>query len=254
MQKILNLILLLSISFVIGGCEKTIDVAKLPSHNIQLYKQDRYCMDYLKFECLPESRDKKLLDLTTLYDYEVDILEPTPQELKRKEEILAKKKREEKPMQQYVFDETDADMLYRIGFKNYMLEMEQTMERQYPGFWGDTPRKVRHRWMRLCIAKANKYRYGKRGGNLREAQQFIELCARIGLYFDSDPKWQYIVDFISLPESRVRGYAGAAVDYIDFTVYNKDNDMTGVRFTDWLLKDALGHLPYPDRKVPRLND
>ncbi|QOG13213.1 hypothetical protein [Arcobacter sp. FWKO B] len=254
MHHILKFILLLIISLIIAGCEKTIDTAKLPTHNQELYKQDRYCMDYLKFECLPESRDKKLLDLTTLYDYEVDILEPTPQELQKKAEILAKKKREEKPMQQYVFDESDADMLYIIGFKNYMLEMEQTMEKQYPGFWGDIPRKVRHRWMRLCIAKANKYDYGKRGGNLREAQQFIELCARIGLYFDSDPKWQYIVDFISLPESRVRGHAGEAVEYIDFTVYKKDYTRTGTKFTDWLLRTSLKHLPYPDRKVPRLND
>ncbi len=42
-----------------------------------------------------------------------------------------------------------------------------------------------------------------------------------------------------------------AIDYIDFTVYEKDNDYMGTRFTDWSMQDALRHLPYPNRPVPR---
>jgi len=262
MKKILNLILLLSISFVIGGCEKTIDVAKLPSHNIELYKQDRYCMDYLKFECLPESKDKSWQSIEDKDFLEID--SQTQSRLTHLEQIMKMKYEERiEAMQKYVLNNKDYEFLEAVLIQNFFNKKEAEMEKQYPGFWGNTPRKVRHRWMRLCAAKANKYGYGIATtdtdgtiipAHIVETQQFIELCARIGLYFDNDPKWQYIVDFISLPESSIRGYAGAAVDYIDFTVYNKDYSRVGDKLTDWYLKEALGHLPYPDRKVPRLND
>jgi len=252
MHHILKLILLLIISLVIGGCEKTIDIAKLPTHNIELYKQDRYCIDYLKFECLPESKDKSWQTLENGDFVEID--GQIQDKLTHLEQIMKMRYEQRiEAMQKYVLNNKDYEFVEEVLIQNFFNKKEAEMEKLYPGFWGDTPRKIRHRWMRLCAAKAKKYGHTDSmdyGG----FQQYIELCARIGLYFDSDPKWQYIVDFISLPESRVRGYAGAAVDYIDFTVYKKDYGRYGYKFTDWYLKEALGHLPYPDRKVPRLND
>ncbi len=167
-------------------------------------------------------------------------------------------------MKKYKLTQADYEWMSKVQQKQWYKEMEETMEKQYPGFWGDTPRPVRHRWMRLCVAKGNKYGYGvvtDEHGNAEayngadpSMQQWIELCGRIGLNFDRDPKWQYIVDFIKLPDSISMGYAGASIDYIDFTVYEKDNDYMGTRFTDWSMQDALRHLPYPNRPVPRLND
>ncbi|MBV5348245.1 hypothetical protein JZU61_01025, partial [bacterium] len=89
-------------------------------------------------------------------------------------------------------------------------------------------------------------------GAIREMQQWIELCGRIGLNFDRDPKWKYIVDFVKINEDGA--CAGTACDYIDFTVFGKDESAFGYKFTDWSLKDALHYLPYPNRPVPRLND
>ena len=78
----------------------------------------------------------------------------------------------------------------------------------------------------------------------------VELCARIGLDFDLDPKWEYITKFIA----RKRIYIGMAVRYIDFTLFNKDKDYGGTRITDWSLQGALRYLPDPERPVPGLHD
>lgn len=293
--------LILFIPFVFASCDndpRHIDTTNLPTHNPAVFAQGRYCIDYLKFECLPESRDPSILqgnepleEGKVYYEYDAKKFRTyaliTGYEDQKKGEKVAN----------YVLTPEDYKWMAKVVLKQWYKEMEETMEKQYPGFWGDTPRSARHRWMRLCVAKGNKYGYGleevyynekgekydeERGqkdpsydvlnfpitkavldengkpkvaeGAIREMQQWIELCGRIGLNFDRDPKWKYIVDFIKLPDSVSMGHAGASVDYLDFTVYKKDNDYMGTRITDWSLQDALRHLPYPNRPVPRLNN
>ncbi len=279
-------LLLLLIPLFFASCDndpRHIDTTNLPTHNPTVFAQGRYCIDYLKFECLPESRDSKILKGNEpLADgkfpfYEYD--EKRYNNLVRINEMEDKERKEK--MEHYVLTEADYEWMDKVVIKQWYKEMEAKMEEQYLGFWGDTPRSVRHRWMRLCVAKAMKYGYGlkkkrteisenpykyteeilldKNGkpycvsSTIRENQQFIELCGRIGLNFDREPKWQYIVDFIKHPESVSIGHAGAAVEYIDFTVYGKDI-FYGDPITDWSMRDALRYLPYPNRPVNRQDD
>ncbi len=292
----IHLLTLIVSCLMLMGCDKKTE--ELPSHNPAVFAQGRYCTNYLKFECLPESRDPTILNGNEpleegriFYEYDEKKFRTyaliTGYEDPKKGEKVAN----------YVLTPEDYKWMAKVVLKQWYKEMEAKMEEQYPGFWGETPRSVRHRWMRLCVAKGNKYGYGleeewfnekgekydeERGlkdpshdvldfpikkvvldengkpkvaeGAIREMQQWIELCGRIGLNFDRDPKWQYIVDFIKHPDSVSMGHAGEAVNYIDFTVYEKDYSRTGNRFTDWYLQDALHHLPYPNRPVPRLNN
>lgn len=273
-----------------------IDTSNLPTHNKAVFDEGRYCSDYLKFECLPDSRDSMILNGNEpLAEGKVPFYEWDEKKYNNLVRIndMEDKERKEK-MEHYVLTKEDYAWMANVRLSQWYKEMEATMEKQYPGFWGDTPRVVRHRWMRLCVAKGNKYGYGlktervndkgevfskdpnivqdlddfpikrfvldKEGkpkviqGEAREMQQWIELCGRIGLNFDRDSKWQYIVDFIKHPDSVSMGHAGEAVKYIDFSVFGKDNSRTGTKFTGWSLQTSLRHLPYPSRPVPRLND
>ncbi len=93
--------------------------------------------------------------------------------------------------------------------------------------------------------KANKFGYDPEQNNM-----MVELCARIGLDFDLDPKWKYITEFIAIKER----YIGLVSKYIDFTIFEKDYSRTGSSITDWSLREALSYLRYPKRPVPKLHD
>ena len=262
--------------------KRHIDTSNLPTHNKAVFDEGRYCSDYLKFECIPDSRDPNILKGNEpLADVKFPFYEYDEKKYNNLVRINDMEDKERKAkMEHYVLTKEDYVWMDQVRISQWYKEMEATMEKQYPGFWGETPRPVRHRWMRLCVAKGMKYGYGLRkkrteisenpyvyteeilldkngkpftdSNGVRSLQQFIELCARIGLNFDRDPKWQYIVDFIKINKDGAS--AGTACDYIDFTVYNKDESAFGYTFTDWSLKDAIGRLPYPSRSIPRLND
>jgi len=88
------------------------------------------------------------------------------------------------------------------------------------------------------------------GYDPKQNQPMVELCARIGLDFDKDPKWDYIVKFIE----KKRVNVVLASRYIDYTVFNKSIDRTGDRITDWSMRGAHPGLPYPKKPYPKLND
>lgn len=293
-------LLLLLIPLLFTACNQRTEA--LPTHNPAVFTEGRYCSNYLKFECLPESRDPSILQGNEpLADGKYPFYEYNQ---KRFDDVVEKigfmDDNERKiAMKKYKLTQADYEWMSKVQLKQWYKEMEETMEKQYPGFWGETPRPVRHRWMRLCVAKGNKYGYGiisewvnekgevyddsKRGtadenfkpydlsdfpikrpildkngkiqvgeGANPSMQQWIELCGRIGLNFDRDPKWKYILDFVKL--HTIVASVGEAVAYIDFTIYGKDYDEQGNKYTDWYLQDALRHLPYPNRPVPKLND
>lgn len=293
-------LLIFSISLLLTACAaksgRDMSTTNLPTHNPAVFKEGRYCNDYLKFQCLPESRDPTILQGNgPLVDGKYPFYEYDEKKYNNLVRInnMEDKERIAK-MEHYVLTPADYKWMAKANLSLWYKEMEATMEKQYPGFWGETPRPVRHRWMRLCVVKGNKYGYGlqtewlnqkgevlskdpnviqdaseftikrlvldKDGkpqaieGEVREMQQWIELCGRIGLYFDNELRWQYIVDFIKLPESVSMGHAGEAVTYIDFTTFEKDTTPRGDKITDWMMRTSLRHLPRPNRRVPSIND
>ena len=139
----------------------------------------------------------------------------------------------------------DKDFFEKINKRKFLESMEKRLEKEFPGFWREVPKKVRYRWIRRAMNKAKKFGYDPELN-----RPIVELCARIGLDFDLDPKWEYITKFIA----RKRIYIGMAVRYIDFTLFNKDKDYGGTRITDWSLQGALRYLPNPERPVPGLHD
>lgn len=267
-----------------AGCSKTsdqIDTTNLPTHNPAVFDQGRHCHE-VRFACLPEGQDPQWKKTEPLIDgrgfFEFD---QTKNDRLWKIHMMTDEERKA-TMESYVLTKEDFEWMNQVSIKKFYIEKELELEKRYPGFWGDTPRAARHRWMRMAAAKSRKYGYGYRfdtkydeNGEILskrqlmnpdgtpffidhddgDAHQFIELCARIGLNFDGDPKWKYIVDFIRLPESAERGHAGAVVPYIDFTVFGKNADDQGTVYTDWSLKDSLGtgRLPPPNRPVPKLH-
>jgi len=81
----------------------------------------------------------------------------------------------------------------------------------------------------------------------------VELCARIGLDFDKDPKWKTIVEFITHDPKNIGTNMGVACDYIDWTVFGKPHGYSGP-ITDWSMRRAMGYLPAPKKPYPKLND
>ena len=182
---------------------------------------DRLCEE-IKFECLPESLDA----LTKMEN----------------------KKHENKGDKIMLITSLDKDFFKKTEVKQFMDEMEKKLEKDFPGFWKDVPRKVRYRWIRRAMSKAGKFGYQVENNNL-----MVEICARIGVDFDLNPKWKNITRFIA--ESR-RNLVYAR-DYIDYTVFDKKyfDENRKQPYTEWHFRRIPDYLPFPEEKLlPKLDE
>ena len=221
--------------------------------DFESFKKGRLCAD-VRFTCLVESQDKLVVD--TPLENGLDSFELTAEvELKFKkivkqwhedyDEYHDKPHTEEEKKASKLISDLNEKFFDKVQEKRFLIEMEAQLEKEFPGFWRDTPKKVRYRWIQRAMNKAKVFGYDPKQNNA-----MVELCARIGLNFDKDPKWEAITKFISKNKFNI----GSSCDYIDFTVFNKDYSPDGDKYTDWYLREALSDLPYPKRPVPRLND
>lgn len=263
-NKKLNLWIILILIFILTACEvKNTTNNEIKSKSItnkyvdfEKFKEGRLCAE-VKFSCLPESLDK-VWQSTPLKDG-LDTFELSKQNIEKYDTIVKEwhkkydayhakshPKGEKKPM---LISSLDKDFFDKVSAKRFLVEMEESLEKEFPGFWREVAKPVRYRWIRRAMSKAKKlgYKSDKPNG-------IIELCARIGLDFDLDPKWNEITRFILLPKGYTLSYEMMAVEYIDFTVFNKDKNMVGDTINGWSLREALAHLPKPKRPIPRLND
>jgi len=246
------LTLLTSLLLFTNGCsakehKKDVSIAI----DFETFKKGRVCSD-VTFMCLPESLDK-VWQSKELKD-KADSVILTPERMKRYKYIVAawRLDKEERGKRGMLVSDLDKDFFKKVKAKQFLIEMEEMLEKEFPGFWKGVKKAVRYRWIRRAMAKSKKLGYAD--GEITDNIQVIELCARIGLDFDLDPKWDYITKFVTMPDGELLAYGNIAVRYIDFTVFNKNIDRYGRPINDWSLRVALRHLPQPKRTVPRLNN
>ncbi len=234
-----------------GGCElkaepkNTQTEKEYPYVDFKRWSEGRLC-DKLLWKCLPESNDTARWQKPL--ENGLDSFELTPDVMQRRKEIIQRWRDEEdgKVEEQDVKTAALSEEFYdRVEAKRFLVKMEKRLEKEFPGFWRDVPKKVRYRWIQRAMNKAKKFGYDPKQNN-----QMVELCARIGLDFDKDSKWDYITKFIALKEDNI----GGAIDYIDWTVFEKTHAWTGTKITDWLMRDTFGYLPPPKKPYPKLND
>jgi hypothetical protein len=213
----------------------------------QEWAEGRVC-DKLLWKCLPESQDTALWEKPL--ENGLDSFELTPEVMKRYKAIIQRwhdeyfeHKKKELSMKQEALDKAFYE---RVEEKVFLREMEQSLEKEFPGFWRDVPVKVRYRWIQRAMNKAKRF-----GDDPKQNNPMVELCARIGLDFDKDPKWVAITQFVAKDSKNNIVYA---IRYLDWTILGKTHDYGGTRITDWSMRRAIGALPYPKKPYPKLND
>jgi len=224
--------------------------------DFEKWKEGRLCSE-LRFQCLPESQDKAITD--TPLQNGLDSFELTTKAQEKFQKIVkqwqkdydeyhskAHLKGEKEPM---LISDLDKKFFDKVKEKRFLEEMESDLEKEFPGFWRDTPKTVRYRWIQHAMYKAKKLGY-----NSKKPNGIIELCARIGLNFDKNPKYREIKEFITLPHAISRGYVFSVCHYIDYTVFNKTHDKFGTKYTDWYFREISGYLPKPKRPLPSLGE
>ena len=217
-----------------------------PYVDFKRWSEGRVC-DKLLWKCLPESNDTARWQKPL--ENGLDSFELTPDVMQRRKEIIQRWRDEEdgKVEEQDVKTAALSEEFYdRVEAKRFLVKMEKRLEKEFPGFWRNVPKKVRYRWIQRAMNKAKKF-----GDDPKQNNLMVELCARIGLDFDKDPKWDFITEFIKEDPENHLSYA---VDYIDYTIFNKTHDWTGTRITDWSMRRAIGRLPAPKKPYPKLND
>lgn len=212
------------------------------------FKIGRVCSE-VRFSCLPESIDTSWQDLTS--NGEIEFFELSKEVINKYNEMIRiyRTKKNLRSKEELKMLELNKEFFDRVERKMFLVEMDEKLEKEFPGFFKDVKKTIRYRWIRRAMSKGNKYGYED-----RHTIQIIALCARIGLDFDLDPKWKYITKFISNEKGHLRSYGNMALDYIDFTVFEKDFDYQGYRITSWSMQTALSFLPKPKRHVPKLSE
>lgn len=210
--------------------------------------KERFCSDTL-FKCLPESQDKVWRQMQKQYKVnDIDYLELTPEVNTRYKAVRKKWNQtyEENEKAPYLTNSADNTWMRKVELKRYLNEREEYLEKEFPGYWGDLPKPIRYRWIRHAIATADKF--GLYDNNqITKTRFMIELCARIGVDFDTDSKWAPVRRFIAHPNRR--GSGATALDYIDFVILEKDKNFEGNYFSEWSLTTFARYLSSPKRSI-----
>ncbi len=225
--------------------QKNIDYYESRYVDPEEWAKGRVC-DKLLWKCLPESNDTK--QWQTPLENGLDSFELTPEVLQKEKTIIQRWRDEEDGKikeQSMKLSQLSEGFYDRVEAKKFLSKMEQRLAKEFPDFWRDVPLEVRFRWIQRAMNKAKRF-----GDDPKQNNLMVELCARIGLDFDKDPKWDAITKFIEEDPENNLSYA---VDYIDYTVFNKTHDWTGTKITDWSMGRAIGHLPYPKKPYPKLH-
>jgi hypothetical protein len=214
--------------------------------DFESFKEGRLCSE-VRFTCLTESQDKLVVD--TPLENGLDSFELTSEVMEKYHAIIKRWRDEEDGLvkdESMKAAELSEAFFDKVEEKKFLKEMEAQLEKEFPGFWKDTPKQVRYRWIQRAMNKAKVF-----GHTSKQPGSMVELCARIGLDFDKDPKWEAITEYV---HKDPKNHISRAINYIDWTVFEKTHARTGTRITDWLMRGVHPALPYPKKPYPRLND
>ena len=116
-----------------------------------------------------------------------------------------------------LISKSDQKYLIKVSSKRFLIELEENLGKEFPGFWTDVPKKVRYRWIYYAMNKLNIFRDRPK----LNAYFMVELCARVGVDFNTNPKWKEIKE---------------AIDY--YTKSKEYQEEYGIKFTIWFLKNC----------------
>ncbi|OOF57001.1 hypothetical protein BKK56_01780 [Rodentibacter genomosp. 2] len=187
--------------FYLTGCEK--------SFHDKFY-ENRQCPE-IKFECLDESKENKMLDTS-------------------------------KP---YRLSQAQMDDIRRRETLKVYEEVAKMLDIYYPGFWRDKDKEFQLRWVEEVDNIATRF-YGRHERGTLETM--AQVCAIIGSDFENNPSFKFIVD--KLKTSPVDTPLDDVHDYLRFEVLKKDYSETGLQYNNWSLRGVQDGMPRFSRKVP----
>lgn len=165
--------------------------------------------------------------------------------------LLENQGNQEKPMfdpsKPYVITAQDrADMEQDRTLRMYK-EIGQMLEIYYPGFWeGVTDEQVKIDWVKQAHELTKKYsKYPTLRGEL---ENMAMICSILGINFDQDPKYKFIIDKFKNSDSP--SVLGDVHDYLRFEVLKKDFDDGGVHYNTWSLRGVQEGMPKITRYIP----
>jgi hypothetical protein len=187
----------------------------------------RQCNE-IKFECLPEMADPSWQDISQ-NNGQVESLvinNVVNQKAEKLKYIISLTEQERSQAGiTYVPTKKDYDFLHQLSTRDAIIEYEKDIAKLLPGYWGDTPKPIRYRWLRMAIVKAKKYANDDNGPY---PWVMIRLCVRIGLRFDMDPKWEPIREYIqSGSHSDYGENISEIIDYIDYSIFDRKTSEFG---------------------------
>ncbi|WP_018652940.1 hypothetical protein [Actinobacillus capsulatus] len=165
--------------------------------------------------------------------------------------LLENLENQEKPMfdpsKPYVITAQDRANMEQDRTLRMYKEISQMLEIYYPGFWeGVTDEQVKIDWVKQAHELTKKYsKYPTLRGEL---ENMAMICSILGINFDQDPKYKFIIDKFKNSDSP--SVLGDVHDYLRFEVLKKDFDDGGVHYNTWSLRGVQEGMPKITRYIP----
>jgi len=169
--------------------------------------------------------------------------------LEKAAELLNKTEEEVMKDKVYVMSKERLAAIRRDEKQRMYIEITKMLDLFYPDFWGDTPLDEQIKW--IMQVERKKEDFAQMGNSQGSLEKMAHICAIIGIDFDSKPEHRPIYTFL---QSDIVDFSTDALDYLYFVYLERDYEGGGIHLNGWSMRDALGHLPYPKRHVPRFSD
>lgn len=151
------------------------------------------------------------------------------------------------PNEPYLLTEKDYARIEKHKTLRMYREISQMLDIYYPGFWdGVTDEKVKLAWMEKVHQLANKY--GDTPILRGEIEQMASICSIIGLDFETNPKFNFIVN--KLKTNHSPSLFRDIHDYLRFEVLQKEFSQMGTHYNTWSLRGVQDGMPPITRYIP----